>query len=993
MAWVLVAAAVATVLPGPSEASCLCGLNDCLRGGTRPPPAVRNGLRPGERRNIASGVRAMAWPLLFFLALCEQASGVTGLRGTAAYVLVPTEDRVSLLVRNVQVSSHYDDSLSAIVWGSDGRRLARLTVQPGQSRSVPLNASEGPFAVRCQAGRNAIEAEARGGILLVDERADRVLRLFGRTGPLYFRIAPTQSLTLVFYAEEPAEVTLVAPDGTAVWHRAIPDHTHAKVSVPVQPGWSRGSWHLTAALQGDLSVRLGSAVVAMFSPVAIDARLAAASGAVVMLDGVPVARKKLMRDRMPQALEALRTEDGLVLWLGGDGGIAMCGPGQPTRRGPWPWGGFAVLDHSADGRIVLGRGELAPRQTEDAPAALQVSFPGTPCRLVAALEAGAKCVRVSGRIVSRDRGDRAVTVLCLIPIPGAEVWWNDIDTQETLARMEEVEQGTGAGSEAPVTRLPWACVSAGRWLGNNGVTCAIPLNKPRVCRMGYLAATGQLFVAFDFALTPATEKFPNRADFEFIVYRVDGAWGLRDGLRRYYKLYPEDFRVRIGKLGGWVCWGNLADVADFGDFGFQYHWGPAGASAVAYDDEHGVYSFLYNDSVRYFADLGSFDRRPSHEQANAVFRQLLTTSDPRGLILSRPPKATGRRRYESRERSMGREAAEEWLRESIEAARKSACLAADGSYQIGYIINRKDWGPPNWWTGRLFCNPDPDIPGGYGTFLFKRILEPTFQRYRAEGGELDGVGLDNFFVYANYLDFRQEHFAFVDHPLVFDPDTLKPAAMGDFIFYEWVEELARRMHSQGKWLIANLGRWPYPFAARLLDIHGFEWGIERVAALARALAYHKPVVSLPTQDEHYEEGFVRRHVRWAFFPGGYATKSFAQRSGVRKLYRKYVPAIRACAEAGWEPVTWAKASAPEMKVERFGGPGVPVLFTVANEAEAPTEATVSIDAKALGLPANGLTCVELITGRPLRLARRRSGLELRLKLGAGEVAVARVDRR
>jgi len=930
-------------------------------------------------------------PLVLLPALMAQAPpAATGLRGEARYVVVATAPTVLLTVRCLRVHPTYTDGAVVLVWGRDGRGILRETVPPAGSAAFQLRGEDSPFTIFCRAGRNAIEASCEGGRLFVDARLGGELKLYGRAGPLYFLTRPADRLAFSIYAEEPAEISFVAPDGTEVWHRAIPDHTEAEAVLEVQPQWREGNWQLRARLGGDVTIRLDPAVVPLFAAEAVAADTLPTARELVDLDGMVVDRGLLTTGKREAPAARLRTGDGLSLDLGADGGLAALGPTPAEAREPWPRGGFALADHTSASGLHFATGRIEPDE-DGRRARLDLRFEGSPFSLTAEAQAQEGHIAITGTLANSAGDDRAVTLLCLLPVPAAATWWDDVDTpREPLPGMPAGKwQQSRAGAQGRVSQYPLGCVTGGTGLGGSGVALAVPLKRPVVHRIGYVESPGLLYLALDFGLTPDTAKFPNRADFALVLYRTDAAWGFRDALRRYYEVFPEDFEVRVPRIGGWVCWGDLADTPEPGDFGFQYHWGPSGGAAVAHDEELGAYSFVYDDSVRYFADLGTFEQRPTAEQATAVFEELLTSEDPRGLLLSRDPKATGRQRYESRERSMGREAAEQWLKDSLEAARRSACVGADGAYHVGYIINRKDWGPENWWTGRLFCNPDPDLPGGYGTFLFERILEPSFEQLGAQGGRLDGVGLDNYFVYANLLDFRREHFAYVDHPVSFDTETLRPAAVGDFLLYEWGEELSRRIHERGGWVIANQGVWPYPFAARVLDIHGFEWGIERAAPVARALAYHKPVVSLPVSDEHYEEPFVRAHVRFGFLPGGYTGKGFAEREGVRELYRRYMPALLTCARAGWEPVTHARSDNEAVKVERFGRAGGEVLLTLTNQSQEPQRARVRVEAGALGLETKGRRAKGLLSGHEVAWAPEGRELAGEVALAPGEADVVR----
>ena len=454
-------------------------------------------------------------------------------------------------------------------------------------------------------------------------------------------------------------------------------------------------------------------------------------------------------------------------------------------------------------------------------------------------------------------GDRAVTVYFVLPFPTGDVtWWGDIHTPQPATGNVTLGNfgGIGAGANSKHSLLPFGCVT-----GDQGLALSIPMDHPILHRIAASTAGRQLFLAVDLALTDATTKLPNEARYFFTISRCDPAWGLRSVAERYYRTFPDLFTKRIPEDGGWVCWGDCADRPNAKELGFLYHWGPGGATAVKYDDENGLYSFLYNDSARYFADLGVFAERPNAVQAAEAMRKLLDAEDPRAVILAAREGATGRARYMSMEARMGREAAEQWLRDSIKAVKRSAALDADGNIQVGYLVNRADWGGTDWWTGRVFCNMDPDIDGGYGQFDFDRIMAPQVEIHREHGGEPDGFGLDNFFSNANSVDFSREHLAACDFPPTFALGDFRPVITGAECVYEWTAELKRRLEAEGKWLIANTCAQRFCFAQNLLDINGIEWGLEAQAPAARLLGYHKPVVTLPLQPEHYEEPFIRAH--------------------------------------------------------------------------------------------------------------------------------------
>jgi hypothetical protein len=644
--------------------------------------------------------------------------------------------------------------------------------------------------------------------------------------------------------------------------------------------------------------------------------------------------------------------------------------------------------------LGLGAAKEAPRAAAEASGngvRLRLVWPGKAISGTALITGNALGVTVHGEVSDASRKDRAITISLELPVgpKAAATWWEDIDRSRPVSGSAVFENvvKTPAGATGTHSPYPLACVS-----GSSAVAMGIPLDKPVVHRFGYSSSTGRLSVSFDFALTPVAERLPSSAAFDVVIYPVDPLWGFRSALERYYTIYPASFERRVPKMGAWVCWGNVESVPGFSDYGFQYHWAPDSPAAAAFDSANKIYAFLYSDSARFFSDLGTFSRQPGRAEATGAIRGLLQSADSRGVILGRPQSATGRLRFEAMQRELGAEKASEWLRKALAAARISATTDAAGEYNVGYILNRKDWGPENWWTGRLLCDVDPDIPGGYGGFLLDDLFDRALPGARAKGGAYNGVALDNYFVDADTLDYSQEHVAISRIPLTFSHENLRPVVPGDFAMYRWVSELSRRLRAQGGWVMANTCSFPYPFAASDLDIHGYEWNLMDLAPLARALAYHKPVVSLPVKEEHYQEAFLRKHVRFGFVPGGYANERFATDTTLRALYKRYVPALLRCAEAGWEPVTEVVSENAAVRIERFGRPGSPMFLSITNVAPSAQLARIRLDVKRLGLSLRASRTTDLISGRNVELVPEKNELFGNIQLGPGEVLVLELTR-
>jgi hypothetical protein len=95
----------------------------------------------------------------------------------------------------------------------------------------------------------------------------------------------------------------------------------------------------------------------------------------------------------------------------------------------------------------------------------------------------------------------------------------------------------------------------------------------------------------------------------------------------------------------------------------------------------------------------------------------------------------------------------------------------------------------------------------------------------------------------------------------------------------------------------------------------------------------------------------------------------------RELFKKYIPVIKTLSLAGWEPVTNAASSNPDVYVERFGARH----FTLLNPTGQPQTATLTIDPRALSL--NGrLTVRNLLTASPVPAEVRGGQLTVNLTL-------------
>jgi hypothetical protein len=132
---------------------------------------------------------------------------------------------------------------------------------------------------------------------------------------------------------------------------------------------------------------------------------------------------------------------------------------------------------------------------------------------------------------------------------------------------------------------------------------------------------------------------------------------------------------------------------------------------------------------------------------------------------------------------------------------------------------------------------------------------------------------------------------------------------------------------------------------------------------------------------------------YAWWPGidGAPQQTFDQK---RPLFQKYIPVLRALAQAGWEPVTYAAAEPQGAVMERFGGEnGRPLFFTVRNTEQSLQTLSVTINARALGLPAHRLRVFDLLADQEIAPVQsdEAGALSFSLRVPAQTTAVLEIQ--
>ncbi|MCX7597255.1 MAG: hypothetical protein N2512_00080 [Armatimonadetes bacterium] len=488
-----------------------------------------------------------------------------------------------------------------------------------------------------------------------------------------------------------------------------------------------------------------------------------------------------------------------------------------------------------------------------------------------------------------------------------------------------------------------------------GLSLAVPLHEPRLFRLAYDASRQALDAEFDLGLSPEAERLGCRADFRLFVYAHDPAWGFRDALERYYRLFPGYGERREPRGGIWILGFSPGTMACPWDFGMLFDEG--GEVRAGYDGAHDILPFVYTEpwgKYEHFGDRPTPDRKPRYgEEA-----PLLTLDELKRVTLAdieAPP--------EQRDRHFGGAP----RREIAQAIVNSAIERQDGTWVWRHWTD--EWSPGNW-ISNITLNPAPALPEpNRASITCKYELDPAFETARSTGGELAGIYLDSISGFMGFYNdnFRREHWRYANIPLVASYTAKAPAQLHAFACYEFAEQVAERMRARGKLVMGNTFRPEMTWFCHLLDMIGA--GETTFCGLAndqhywylRAYAYRKPVswmdysfVRATTSWQDKELG-MHRCLFYAVHPGTAPFSNPSEYEPSRPLFRFYEPLIIWLDEAGWQPVTEARSDNDKVLVERYG-PGQGkyrdlVFVAVRNPQKSTETARIAVSPRALGMAA------------------------------------------
>ena len=303
--------------------------------------------------------------------------------------------------------------------------------------------------------------------------------------------------------------------------------------------------------------------------------------------------------------------------------------------------------------------------------------------------------------------------------------------------------------------------------------------------------------------------------------------------------------------------------------------------------------------------------------------------------------------------------------------------------------------------------------------------------------EADGLYLDSVTVHvAGYLNFRRDHMAAAEFPLVVDRRTGRPALLGMLSQTEFMTWLADDLHRQGKLLHMNIFPDAYRFCAHLADVLGGEVGHfghrsakTNVEAddvndlLRRTLAYHKPTTNLLQEGNYHQPvpelthaevvDYLKRQLFYGFYPGiatiggeekpGYVgwKRYFgtpAQYERDRAEFKKVIAVLDELAAAGWEPVPYARTSNELVWLERFGSWQSDNLhYTLRNPGDKPQQVTVTVlpfGTVTANAELAGVEARDVLAQSPMRASvdKASGSVQFTLTLAARDTAAVKLRR-
>ncbi len=605
-----------------------------------------------------------------------------------------------------------------------------------------------------------------------------------------------------------------------------------------------------------------------------------------------------------------------------------------------------------------------------------------------------------GEVQNLEKEDLCLTLKLIFPLTGIKniVWSYDLDSSITVKSNNKIysnfvdaktiippagafntdsTSNGGYGDKVGTGHMsffPLASILSDK----GGLGWGVGMGIPVVFRLSYDSELGMIS-EFDFAVSKETKKFPNRAFFKLLLFEFDPVWKMRSALEKYYQLQPEYFKRRVTQEGIWLPFAPLYKIEGWKDFGFAFH------ETNWRSNDNGLTPSVSSIEAGKLANILTFQYTEPWEEEIPIPKLDLTYEE----VVSKDIVSQDHSQY-------------------IET---SAALDKENK-----LITRKLETPwfPTGWAVSVNTNTDPDIKGfNRFDYVTKTEINPAIEM------NVDGIYFDCLEWNWQYdMNYNRKHFEYTDYPLTFSSSLKKPRPViwcysSD---YEFINKIADEMHKKGKLVMGNSFYW-IPFSAGKLDLFGSELNwydsvdtrLTRLQFL-RAMAFQKPAVFLlnvglgdkaftqPPYDGY--RIYFEKMLFYGFFPSFFsedASNNIYWEDSVkynvgRPFFKKYIPLIKEIAQAGWQPIPYARINNKEIKLERFTNKDSnSVYFTLYNSNAKDIQSTVTFNLKDLKIN-KVLSIDEMIGKKKIKYEKSDHSIRIKLKVNGRSASLLRVNK-
>lgn len=696
------------------------------------------------------------------------------------------------------------------------------------------------------------------------------------------------------------------------------------------------------------------------------------------------------------ATSTVRSKDGLAIGFARDGSVRFvrlrpaAKPQPLALAGP---GGFAIVESlQPDGQLRdhgLVRGTAKSVRNS-------IRFDGAIPQAALELSAtvrGGPFIDVAGEVRDTSGADRALNVSFTLPVRlTGWRWENTAAVARTIqpgqaypSRPEDFlylgKKGDGFADEAPealcirTSKLPFNAVCR----GSAGLAMAYPVHEPRVFLLS--ASDAGLTITFSLGVTPITKSFPSRATFRFILFSIDGAWGIRSSADRYMGLFPEFYRTRAKKHG------NIDSVSNPVLYGTPPHLEEMGLTYVE-NDYQWTGGQIAKPALDLIRKLGVSDRDIFHWRGPWYWFHEAPGDITRDAQLARI-------KAQAEGRLPGAHGKNNQL---CGCPDPISAKAAWNSYLEDHQgkLERIRFEYPQYSCWLLPLNMDPNLPRPNRASLATEWQYRFIRLWKKRGfrGPF-GIAYDAFDDFSGFrrLNFRREHLAVMEIPATFDPVSGRLCQVKGFTDCSWARRQSSLAHRAGGKVMSNVNlehammfggqfmdvvyreRRPDDHTDERLSVHRMLLGPKPIAFPGGSRAPKSPATWMRE---------ARRLLTFVMPPGP---------SGQRwKELPQIMPFFRKLGEAGWRPVPYARASG--LWIERFGDKPGRLFLAVRNASTKPVRRTLTIDLAGLGLSAKAarLAVRQLLPdATPLRASAGNAALTVPVTVPARDTIVLAIE--